>query len=235
MTTTPNLPTASRPAGAARSDTAHRLGRGTRTLLLAGIVAGPLYVGVSLAQALTREGFDITRHAWSQLANGDLGWIQATNLKVTGLLVAAFAYGLHRALHDGPGHRWGPRLLGVFGVGVFTAGFFPADAALGFPPGTPADYQEMTALGTGHMLSASTGFLAAIASCFVLARRFRTNGRRRWAVASRLVGVLFVASLIGVGATGSVAGMFAFIISIIAIFTWIAALAVHTRQDRSRA
>src|SRR4030088_2017127 len=49
--------------------------------------AGPFYVAVSLAQALTRDGFDLTRHAWSMLANGSLGWIQITNLIVTGLIV----------------------------------------------------------------------------------------------------------------------------------------------------
>ena len=46
---------------------------GTATLLAAGVVAGPLYVTVSLAQALIRPGFDLTRHPWSALANGDPG------------------------------------------------------------------------------------------------------------------------------------------------------------------
>ena len=57
---------------------------GTAALIAAGAVAGPLYVGVALAQALTRQGFDLTRHPWSVLANGELGWIQVTNLIVTG-------------------------------------------------------------------------------------------------------------------------------------------------------
>jgi hypothetical protein len=34
----------------------------TRTLLTAGAVAGPLWAAVSLAQAATRDGYDITRH-----------------------------------------------------------------------------------------------------------------------------------------------------------------------------
>ena len=44
--------------------------RVTRSLAGYGVVAGPFYVGVSLAQAVTRDGFDLGRHAWSQLANG---------------------------------------------------------------------------------------------------------------------------------------------------------------------
>ena len=77
----------------------------TAALLAAGVVAGPLYVGVSLAQALTRPGFDLTRHPWSALANGDLGWIQVTNLIVTGVLVIAFAVGLRRVLTEGRASR----------------------------------------------------------------------------------------------------------------------------------
>jgi hypothetical protein len=64
-------------------DTAHAV---TRLLLGLGVIAGPFYVAVSLAQALTRDGFDITRHAWSLLANGDLGWLQMANLILTGAI-----------------------------------------------------------------------------------------------------------------------------------------------------
>jgi hypothetical protein len=39
--------------------------RVTKSLLAYGVIVGPLYVGVSLAQALTRQGFDLTRHPWS--------------------------------------------------------------------------------------------------------------------------------------------------------------------------
>jgi hypothetical protein len=56
--------------------------RTTKSLLGYGVIAGPLYVAVSLAQALTRQGFDPTRHAWSLLSNGGLGWIQVTALSV---------------------------------------------------------------------------------------------------------------------------------------------------------
>ena len=37
----------------------------TRALLACGVVAGPLFVAVGLAQLLTREGFDPTRHPLS--------------------------------------------------------------------------------------------------------------------------------------------------------------------------
>ena len=82
--------------------------RVTKSLLGYGIVAGPCYVVVSLAQALTRHGFDLGRHEWSLLANGDNGWIQVANLIVTGLMVIAFAIGLRRALTRAPAPA-GPR------------------------------------------------------------------------------------------------------------------------------
>ena len=63
----------------------------TRALLLAGAVAGPLYLVVGLIEAFTRPGFDIRRHDLSLLANGDLGWIHMTDLIVSGLLVVAGA------------------------------------------------------------------------------------------------------------------------------------------------
>src|SRR6266496_1367937 len=79
----------------------------TRVLLFCGIVAGPFYIIVGLIQALTRPGFDLLRHDLSLLANGSLGWIQITNLVLTGLLVLAFAIGMRQALPDGPGRIWG--------------------------------------------------------------------------------------------------------------------------------
>ncbi|HEU5353283.1 MAG TPA: DUF998 domain-containing protein [Actinocrinis sp.] len=72
--------------------------RVTKSLLGYGVIAGPFYVVTSLAQALTRDGFDPTKHAWNLLSNGALGWIQITNFLLTGLMTIAAAVGLRRAL-----------------------------------------------------------------------------------------------------------------------------------------
>lgn len=72
--------------------------KATRVLLLCSFAAGPVYMGVSLVQAFTRPGFDITRHALSALANGKLGWLQIANFVLTGLLITAGAVGIRRAL-----------------------------------------------------------------------------------------------------------------------------------------
>ena len=44
--------------------------RVTKSLLGYGVIAGPVYVVVALAQAVTRDGFDLARHQWSLLSNG---------------------------------------------------------------------------------------------------------------------------------------------------------------------
>ena len=174
----------------------------TRALLICGLIAGPFYVVVGLVQALTRPGFNLLRDDLSVLANGEFGWIQIANLVVTGLLVGAFALGLHRALTTGQGRTWGPILLGVYGAGLVGAGLFIADPAFGFPPGTPANAHAMSWHGFLHFVCGGLGFLALIAACFVIASRFAAEGLRNWAVHSRVTGVVFLLAFVGI-ATGS--------------------------------
>jgi hypothetical protein len=53
-------------------------------LLTCAVAAAPLWAVVSLAQAATREGFDLTHHPLSALSNGSLGWLQISNFLVAG-------------------------------------------------------------------------------------------------------------------------------------------------------
>ena len=99
----------------------------TRSLLGYGIVAGPFYVVVSLAQAAARDGFELSRHQWSLLANGPWGWVQVTNLILSGAMIIAAAVGYRRILGTGAGGRWAPRLLAVYGACLVAAGVFRAD------------------------------------------------------------------------------------------------------------
>ena len=135
------------------------------------MIAGPFYIFVGLIQALTRPGFDILRHDLSLLANGNLGWVQMTNLVLSGLLVIAFALGMRRVLRGSRGEIWGPLLVGVYGLGLIGAGCFTADPAFGFPPGTPADAHTISWHGLLHFIAAGIGFFALIAASVVMARR----------------------------------------------------------------
>jgi hypothetical membrane protein len=206
----------------------------TRWLLSCGIVAGPVYVATSLAQALTREGFVLYRHAWSQLAAGDRGWIQQLNLAVTGLLVAAFAHGLRRSLPAARRVRRASTLLTVFGAGMFVAAFFTADPALGFPVGTPDDYRGISWHGAGHMIAASIGFLAVTAATVTMARHFAGQHDRAWTAWSLTAGIFFLGSFVGVSGTGSSAGVIAFTVGVVTVFSWLATLAARILRERSR-
>ena len=202
--------------------------RVTKSLLGYGVIAGPFYVVVSLVQALTRDGFDISRHSWSLLSNGSHGWIQVTNFIVTGLMTLAAAVGLGRALRPGPGATWAPRLVGVYGVALVAAGIFRADPSLGFPEGTPEGMGAVSWHGFAHLASGAVGFLCLIAACFVLGRRFATEGRTRWALASRATGVVFFAGFAGIASgAGTRLLTLAFVASVIVAWTWVSAVSIH--------
>ncbi len=202
----------------------------TRTLLTGGVVAGPLYVAVWLGQALTREGFDITRHPASLLANGGPGWIQTANFVVSGLLSIAAAVGLRRTL-TGRGHTWAPRLLAMYGAGLILAALFPADPAAGFPVGTPADYAEISTRGMGHFVAGTIGFGGFIAACLVVARHYRSTGRPALSRFSAITGVLFFAAFAGLGAgAGSRPTIVAFDLAVILAWTWIAVICNDQRR-----
>jgi hypothetical protein len=72
--------------------------RVTKSLLGYGVIAGPIYLTVTLTHTSTREGFDPTLHPWSLLSNGDREWIQTSNFILTGLMVIAFVVGIRRSL-----------------------------------------------------------------------------------------------------------------------------------------
>ena len=200
----------------------------TRSLLGWGAVAGPFYVVTSVVQGLTRDGFDFTRHQWSLLENGGLGWIQVANFALTGVMLVAFAVGLRRAFAGGRGARWAPRLVAVFGLSLVAAGIFRADPALGFPVGTPDGVGTVTTHGILHFAAAGVGFTAIAAACFVIARRLSSDGERGLAIFSRATGVVFLGGFLCVASgAGNVAANLLFTAAVVLVFAWIAVIAVH--------
>jgi hypothetical membrane protein len=207
----------------------------TRTLLTCGIVAAPLYIVVVVLQLLTTEGFDISRHPASMLSTGEHGWIQIANFVVSGVLFVACAIGLHRVLGPAasPGGTWGPRLIGVFGVGMLGAAAFSADPADGFPPGTPTGPPTtMSWHAAVHFLVAGIAFLALVAACFVFARRFVAAGHTGWATFSGVTGAVFLAAWSTIFALqGSRPANVAFALAIAVALAWTSLLAAHHRRQ----
>jgi hypothetical membrane protein len=200
----------------------------TRSLLGYGVLAGPFYLLVSLTEMLVRPGFDPARHQWSLLSNGHLGWIHVTNFVLTGLMLVAFGTGLRRALGTGPAATWAPRLIGAYGLGLVGAGFFRADPALGFPPGTPDGPGAVSWHGMLHLVCGAVGFSCLVVACFLLARRYARENRPGWALFSRLTGTLFLAGFIAVATgAGAVWANLAFTAGMILSWAWLCAVAVQ--------
>jgi hypothetical protein len=224
--------TQTEPASTTACDPADSL---TKSLLGYGVIAGPIYVTVSLAQALTREGFDLSRHAWSQLSNGDLGWLQITNFVLVGVMTVAGAIGLGRALRGGLGATWAARLLAVYGVSLIAAGAFRADPGGGFPVGSPTE-AVISWHGMVHFLAGGVGFLAFFGACLVVARRYAAEHRPGWALFSRIAGVWLLVAFVGVAAgAGASVTILAFVTAVILAWTWLTAAALdrYRRVGRS--
>ena len=211
----------------------------TRVLLLCGVVAGPLYVIVGAIEMLTRPGFDPTRHDLSLMSNGDWGWIHISLLILTGLLTIAGAVGMRRVLRGGRGGTWGPLLLGIYGLGLIGAGFFTADPALGFPPGTPADAHAISWHGLLHFICGVIGFLGLIAACFVFARRFAARRQRGWAAYCVATGVIYLAAFAGIAVGSNSVGVImtvvilAFSVAVVLGWAWVSAMAAKLLSERA--
>jgi hypothetical protein len=203
--------------------------RVTRSLLGYGVLAGLVFEASILIQGLTRHGFSIAHHYASLLSNGPLGWIQIATFLVSGAMTVAFAAAARRALAGRAGGTWGPRLFAVYGAALMAAGLLRADPAEGFGPGAPAGKAaHISWHGAGHLISASIGFTALIAACFVIARYHARGRRRGMAIFSRVTGLAFLAAFAGVATGSSSAGIvLPFYGGVLLAWIWIAVTAVH--------
>ncbi len=177
--------------------------RGTRRLLAAGVVAGPLFLVIVLLQLAITPGFDLGRHPISLLSLSDNGWLQIANFVLGGLLAIAFAVGTRRVL-SGRASTWGPRLLTVYGLGLVAGGVFLADPGLGFPPGTPDGIPSTFSWhGTIHAFAPPLAFTALIGAVVVFARRFAGRGERGWVLYSFLTVGAAIALVMSMGVEGA--------------------------------
>lgn len=192
----------------------------TRPALACLAAAGPLYLASGWTQALTRDGFDVTRHPLSILSNGPLGWIQIATFLVAGSLTVVGSRGLPA----------GRRLVALYGVGLIGAGVFVADPMDGFPVGSTSG--DVTWHGTLHFVAGGIGFLGLIGACLVFARRFTATDDSGWAWYSASTGVLFTAAFVGIasGSPNPVVTL-GFYAAVALGWAWLTALALHLRKE----
>jgi len=197
----------------------------TRALLACGAVAGPLYLAVTMAQVLTRDGFDLKQHRFTVLTTGDLGWIHQANMVLVGVLTVLLAVGVRQMLRTGRGAVWGPRLLGLFGVAYIVGGVLTSDPVAGFPPGTTPEMVQTTWQGIVQNASRGVSSLLLIATSLVIAGRFVAEGRRGRAL---FYGAAIPVVFVTLAAVGSAIGINPAAPAFLATpWIWVTALAVH--------
>jgi uncharacterized protein DUF998 len=198
----------------------------THRLLRLGVVAGPLYLVVGLAQALLRDGFVFARHPLSVLANGPGGWVQTANFVVTGVMVIAAAIGFWRAL--APRSRAVSWFLGAFGASMLVASAFRADPMDGFPVGTPnGPPTTISTSGLVHFAAGGLGFVSLAVSCLVAAWAMSRRSVPSLARLSLLAGIIILLGFFGgmvVPGSSPVLGIW---IAVVVGWAWLAVLSRH--------
>ncbi|WP_092967336.1 DUF998 domain-containing protein [Agromyces sp. CF514] len=205
----------------------------TKSLLGWGVVAGPFYLVVGATQALLVPGFDLSQHALSLLLLGPLGWIQAANLVLSGLMVLAAAVGFARLL-PAPRGTWAAVLLGVYGVSLFAAALFPPDPMHGFPVGS-ADATAASTSGLLHLVAGAVGFLSLAVAAVVVGGWFRREDRPGLAAASWIAAAVVVLGFVGGGALSTTsAGVGLLWLAVVAGWAWlaVASLAAYRMAPR---
>ena len=204
---------------------------GTRSLLLCGVLAGPIYLAVGIAQGLLRDGFDFGRHPLSVLANGPGGWVQTANFVVTALMVVAAAVGFQRVLR--PTSRATGIFLGAFGTSMLVAAVCRADAVDGFPVGTPlGPPTSISTLGLLHFAAGALGFVALAVSCLVASRAMSRRGERTFARLSLLSGVIILLGFFSVAIPNSspVLGIWA---AVVVGWVWLSVMSRRLSGDQA--
>ncbi|TWD82914.1 uncharacterized protein DUF998 [Kribbella amoyensis] len=197
----------------------------TRHLLTAAALAGPLFFTSAAAQGLTRDGFDLRIHPISQLATGDLGWIQMATFVLAGSGVVALAVAYRRLVTEGVGRRLVPLLLTVFGAGLILAGLFVMDPQHGFPIGTPdGPAAAMSWNGIVHSAAAAIAFTALAVACIALVVRCVRRRQVAAAVGHGVVAVVLLVPMPSVPISLQIAftGLIA--------FTWTTVTALRLRR-----
>jgi hypothetical membrane protein len=196
----------------------------TRSLLGYGVVVGPFYLLLGVAQGLLRPGFSFARHPLSVLANGDYGWVQTTNFALSGLMVIAAAIGMARVV--GRGARATSWTLAAFGAGVALAAIFRADALDGFPVGTPlGPPTSISTMGLTHFLVSALAFTCFGVSALLAAPMLARRGERAMSRLSLASGLVMLLGFFGGFALPSpVLGIW---ISVVTGWAWLAVLSRH--------
>ena len=119
-------------------------------LAIVGIIAPILYISLAAILGLLEPGYSHRTMMMSILGGveGIRGAIFNIGLVLTGMLLIAFGFGLHRSINQGRGNKIGLVLLVIAGVGLVGSAYFHCDL------GCVNVIQEPNFRGQMHMLFA---------------------------------------------------------------------------------
>ena len=196
----------------------------TRSMLGWGVVAGPFYLVIGLVLALTREGFDFAQHPLSVLMLGDGGWMQITNLALSGLMVFIAGVGMTRASARGTGIA-----VGIHGAAMVASAIFPPDPMPGFPPGQDGA-TTMGFSGLLHFAFGGIGFVAFGVAALLFGGWLARHGERGRAAWSRVAGVVMLVGFVGGAALGPV-GMGGLWLAVVVGFAWLLLASIRLYRE----
>lgn len=176
---------------------------------------------VGITQGLLRDGFSFAEHPLSLLMLGDLGWIQKTNLILTGLMVIAVAIGFQRAMKPDKRARRTSIALGIYGLALIGSGILPPDPVDGFPEASPT--AEATTSGVMHLAFGGIGFIALTTAAFFMVGWFRERNETSQAGRARLAGfVILIGFLGGAVLAADTVGVILLWIAVLTGWVWLA-------------
>ena len=204
-----------------------------RGAVWSGMIGSLLFLAVFVAEDVSSADFNWLSTAVSEHSRTPHGWIQITTFIVVGLLFVIFSGGIAEELHDVPGSRTGPLMIGITGVCLTLSGPFVTD-----PGGVVMGSSGATWHGAMHGIVGAIAFTLMPLSCFVFYRRLRSQSGwssfARWSLTVCfiiIVGIVLL-KLAQLGVMHSLLGLFQRIV-LVAYFYWIFALALRLHTSRS--
>lgn len=212
----------------------------TKVLLACGIAGPSIFIITFFIEGALRQDYDPMRYAVSSLSIGERGWIQIMNFLVSGTCIILFAIGQRRILRGSFGGMWGPLLIAIVGIGLIGAGIFVSDPVYGYPSDLPLLLKQESTNGLLHQRFSGFAFLGLPIACLVFRRKFKKEGKKKWAgyCLFSCIGMFSIFIVAGIGFAravenlAAIAGVFQRL-SIIIGLTWIAVLSWYYLRNQS--
>ena len=205
----------------------------TKNLLIAGIIAGPLFTLSWLIAGATREGYNSLRHPISALSIGNLGWTQITTFLIVGILLFGFAIALKRIAKSQGVLVWGARIIALCAIGLIGAGLFVSDPLSGYPAGLHTLRENRSLFGVLHDAFSALLFIGYPFAVYKFTRIFMIKKEPGWAIYTILSGIAFICFFIVTSmGFGQVAGFVDYgglfqRITLTILWCWMTLVAIH--------